>query len=117
VSQIPAPVVPSLATAITAANPFTGRYIPPKPVHQTLPDLALLPRSLVNSAGQINVIVTIDKTGHVTQARLEAQKRRPAEAMALAAEAAARQWIFEPAVLDGHAVPSEHSIVFQFGGR
>jgi hypothetical protein len=37
--------------------------------------------------------------------------------MVMAAETAAKKWVFEPARLGGRPVPSEHSIIFQFGGR
>jgi hypothetical protein len=97
-------------------NPL-GRYTPPKPVRQVLPDISLLPPSVIASTGQIDIIVTVDKTGRVTQAKVQPHGRRPPAAMASAALTASRDWLFEPARVDGKPVASEHTIVFQFGGR
>lgn len=84
-------------------------------MHQVLPNVSLLPHMMVASAGQVNVIVTVDKTGHVTSARVEPGKNVPPRPVVAAAERAAQQWVFEPARLDGQPVLSEHSIIFQFG--
>lgn len=103
------------ATATGTAR-YSGRYVAPRPTRQVLPDVSLLPQMLVTSAGEVNVIVTIDKTGHVTSARAEPGKNVP-RALVAAAEHAAQQWVFEPARLDGQPVLSEHSIIFQFSHR
>jgi TonB family protein len=77
----------------------------------------LLPKSLVLSAGQVSVLVMVDRTGHVTSAQVEPGKGLTPRSLTLAAERAAQQWVFEPARLDGQPVPSQHSIVFQFGSQ
>lgn len=112
-ANTPAPSQPATPTQ----NVFAGHYTPPKPVRQVLPDIAELPPSIIASTPQIDVVVTVDKNGRVTHAQVEQHGRKAARSMVIAAETAARQWVFEPARLDGRTVPSEHSIVFQFGGR
>lgn len=104
--------------AAAVQNAALGRYIPPKPTHQVLPDISELHRSVIDSTPQVNVIVTVDKNGHVTRAQVrQSGRKKPAHAIVVAAENAARQWVFEPARLDGQTVASEHSIIFQFAGR
>ena len=111
------PSFPSQTQAPAQPISPLGRYTPPKPVRQVLPDISLLPPSIIASTGQIDIIVTVDKTGRVTQANVQPHGRRPPPPMAAAALRASRDWLFEPARLDGKAVISEHTIVFQFGGR
>jgi hypothetical protein len=73
---------------------------------------------MVASSPQVDVIVSVDQYGHVTQAQAEQHGgRKPSHAIVVAAQNAAKNWVFEPARLDGRPVPSEHSIIFQFGGR
>ncbi|HZS57478.1 MAG TPA: hypothetical protein VFA65_23970 [Bryobacteraceae bacterium] len=115
---------PTTNTAVPSGetNPVQStlvqRYRPPKPIRQVLPDISILPRSLVASSPQIDVVVSVDEKGHVTRAQAQPQSgRKPAHAMVIAAETAAKNWVFEPALLDGRPVPSEHSIIFQFGSR
>jgi hypothetical protein len=100
-----------------AQRTLAGRYTPPKPIRQVLPDISILPRSVVASSPEIDVIVSVDQFGRVTQVQTEQQGgRKPSHLMVVAAENAAKNWVFEPARLDGRPVPSEHSIIFQFGG-
>jgi hypothetical protein len=106
----PAPV----PTKVNAPSPIE-RYTPPKPIRQVLPDISDLPPSVIAATREIDIIVTVDKSGHVTHTQVEKRGRKMAKVIIAAAETAARQWVFDPARLDGRTVPSEHSIVFQFG--
>ncbi|MBV8897913.1 MAG: energy transducer TonB [Acidobacteriaceae bacterium] len=110
----PAPAPPK--AALTAQNAL-GRYTPPKPIRQVLPDISELAPGVIDTTPEVDVIVMVDASGHVTRAQVEKRGRKAARALVAAAENAARQWVFDPARLDGRTVPSEHSIVFQFGGR
>lgn len=103
-------------TALTAQNAL-GRYTPPKPIRQVLPDISDLAPGVIDATPEVDVIVMVDATGHVTHAQVEKRGHKAPRAVVAAAENAARQWVFDPARLDGRTVPSEHSIVFQFGGR
>ena len=113
----PKPITNQPPATATAMPNYAGRYMPPKPAHEVLPDLSIVPAALVLSAGQVNVTVTVDKTGHVTSAHVEPGENMPARPILSAAERAAQQWVFEPARLDGQPIPSQHSIVFQFSRR
>jgi predicted short-subunit dehydrogenase-like oxidoreductase (DUF2520 family) len=96
-------------------EPVIGRYTPPKPIRQVLPDISDLEPKTVAAVPEVDVIVMVDQTGHVTHVQVDRRGRRAPKAIVIAAENAARQWVFDPARLDGRSVPSEHSIVFQFG--
>jgi hypothetical protein len=93
---------------------FAQRYVPPKPLSQVLPNLSELPRSLLNEASQVIVIVKVDRNGRVTEAQAQPSPDKVGRPITQAAETAARQWVFQPARLDGKPVASEHSIVFHF---
>ena len=116
--QIPAtPFSASAKPTLPATNAptFAQRYTPPRPIKQALPNISQLPASIIASTPEIDVIVTVNSSGRVTQARVQPHGRKPARAMVAAAVDAAKDWFFEPAKLDGKAVASEHTIVFQFG--
>jgi hypothetical protein len=116
-SSLPTNTTPSPSQlALNTQNPIE-RYTPPKPIRQVLPDISDLAPGVIASTPEVDVIVMIDRSGHVTHAQIEKRARKAPKAVVIAAEIAARQWVFEPARLDGHTVASEHSIVFQFGGR
>jgi outer membrane biosynthesis protein TonB len=64
--------------------------------------------------GRVEVIVKVDETGHVVDARFANGTKKINPSVANASILAAKQWTFTPAALNGKPVPSEHSIVFQF---
>jgi TonB family protein len=64
----------------------------------------------VNAAGPVNVQITISETGRVIQAKATSGHPLLREA----AVEAARQWLFKPAILDGHPVKTETVLVFVF---
>jgi len=63
---------------------------------------------------QIQVKVIIDAAGKVTHAEPLVSKGAITEYLGKVAAAAARVWKFEPARLDGQAVPSELLLQFRF---
>jgi hypothetical protein len=115
-NELPANKPATDQTGLDVQNPI-GRYTPPKPVRQVLPDISEVSPQLIAATPEVDVIVMVDRTGHVTHAQVERRGRKAPKAIVAAAEIAARQWVFDPARLDGHTVASEHSIVFQFGGH
>lgn len=121
-SPPPAPAPPSAATS--PANTVTDAEASgppaaavPAPARR---DARLLSR--VNPAysatarsarisGMVDVRYTIDVNGQVTNVRATSG---PA-ALRDASEAAVRQWRYEPALVNGQAVPTESSVRFSFG--
>jgi TonB family protein len=88
-------------------------YLPPKPTREVLPDLYLLGPGLVPKTAQVEVLVKLDSRGHVTDAHIVSGTKLKA-LTAGAVIKAARQWVFQPAMLNGRPIPSEHTIVFAF---
>lgn len=89
-------------------------YVPPRPLAQVLPDTRLLSGLAGASTPDVEIAATIDEAGHVTGAHVLKNPGKPNDVLENAAIQAAKQWIFEPATLDGKAVPSDHKIDFQF---
>ena len=80
-----------------------------------MPDVKVAGYPLASQSGKVEVQVTIDEAGHVKDARpLHSGVSKTNGLLANAAVAAARQWIFQPAILHGKAVAAEHRIVFDF---
>jgi TonB family protein len=65
--------------------------------------------------GQVDVEVEIDATGRVTGAKAVRSTGWAGRLMMPQAEAAARRWSFEPARLNGEAVPSRMVLSFRLG--
>jgi TonB family protein len=84
-------------------------------VKQVLPKISdLQPAGLADSAGELSVLVKVNESGRVVDARLVEGKKKFGPILRSAALIAARQWVFEPASLHGKSIASEHTIVFQF---
>jgi TonB family protein len=64
----------------------------------------------INASGEVKVTVQINAAGRVTMAR--ATSGHPV--LQMAAEDAARRWVFNPATLDGKPIPSEYVVTFSF---
>jgi len=112
--QIASPAEPQPGQAgATKANPLVI-FRPPRPVKQVLPKLNALPAGIADAAGELRIVVKVDESGHVVDARLLEGKKKVASVLASASLAAARQWVFEPASLRGKSIASDHTILFQF---
>jgi hypothetical protein len=114
--QNPLPV-PSSAPSLNAAAPKappTPNYRAPRPLRQVLPNTSLLSPGILAGAGRVEVILKVDATGHVTEAHIASGAKKVSPLIAGTSLLAAKQWVFEPATLNGRPVPSEHSVVFQF---
>jgi hypothetical protein len=91
-----------------------GTYVPPKPIREVMPNTKLFGSSIVvYDITQIPVQVHVDQTGHVTSAAV-AKNRTKNSLLTSVCVAAAKQWIFEPAIMNGKSVPAAHTIVFEF---
>ena len=89
-------------------------YMPPQPLEKVMPDMRSLSGLTIDRNIQVTVHVTVDLTGRVVEADLSAVDFNTSSALVQAAIAAARQWTFQPATLDGKATSAEHIIVFKF---
>jgi len=87
-------------------------YVAPQPLRVVMPDVARLAAESLPSTGKIDVEVTVDEHGHVRAARIPEHAPSVSSAAARAAIAAAKQWRFEPAKLQGKPVASKHHIIF-----
>jgi TonB family protein len=88
-------------------------YVPPRPLKRVPPKPADyhyvgLPRPV-----DIVVEVRIDAQGYVTEAHV-VDSDSEENVLANSALVAAKSWIFEPALVDGKRVPSDHRIAFHF---
>ena len=106
--------VPKLAPPVTQPARTLNAYVPPHPIRQVMPDVKMAGPGLAAQAGKVEVQVTIDENGHVTDARPVLSAPRTTGLIVNAAITAARQWIFKPATLHGKPVAAEHRIVFDF---
>jgi TonB family protein len=108
------PPVTKPVTPTTSAIHSINTYTPPRPVREVKPDITSMRYALPAQNGKVEVQVTIDESGHVTNAWPVYSIGKPNSLLANAAIAAARRWIFEPATLHGKPVAAEHRIVFDF---
>ena len=104
----PSRTVPSQTTPV--ASP---RVTIPNPVHQQKIAMTPLLRSMIVRDVTVSVRVTIDENGRVVQAKAE-RTVNVNSYVGAAAEAAALQWRYKPATIDGRPVRSESVIEFQF---
>jgi TonB family protein len=114
VVPVPEPArVPPPKTNVADAQPAVT-YNPPRPLKQVLPKVAALPPGAADAAGEVRVVVRVDETGRVVDARVMEGRNKVWWLLASAALTAAKQWTFEPASLRGKNIASDHTIVFQF---
>lgn len=92
-------------------------YVPPRPIRRVMPDMTLAGRTLATQVTQVHVRVSIDANGRVKEAVPEPNGKDANGLVASAAVTAARQWVFQPAMLRGRPVPAEHLIVFDFRSK
>jgi len=107
----PAPAASTSASDLESKAPV---FVPPKPLSQVMPNTRSLAPGLISQATRVEVAVRIDNAGHVLSAHVLNENDNTKGALSGAAIAAARQWTFQPATLQGEKVESEHTIVFEF---
>jgi TonB family protein len=83
---------------------------PPQPIEQVAPDYPDDAKGV--ATGTTHVEVLVDEAGQVQETRVVQSSSH--EMLDEAAEIAASQWVFEPAMLDGKPVPAKVIIPFQF---
>ena len=111
-----APTAPRTVPTTTVAS-FETRapvFVPPKPLSQVMPNTRTLAPGTISQVTRVEVTVRIDNTGHVLSAHVLNENGNARGGLSAAALAAARQWTFQPATLQGEKVESEHTIVFEF---
>jgi TonB family protein len=79
-----------------------------------IPDTSLLGVTPLYQSTQIEIQVRIDSAGHVVGARSVSDQKKDTALLTESALAAARKWTFEPATMNGKAIPVDYSIVFAF---
>jgi eukaryotic-like serine/threonine-protein kinase len=100
-----APTQPA-ATAVSSRGVVRGKV-----VKQFLPDASQKARDTIRGKVRINVKVHVDESGRVTQAAFDAPG--PSQYFAERTLEAAKLWLFAPAKMDGHNVPSEWVLRFE----
>jgi hypothetical protein len=122
--QVPEQTTPAPKAAAQAVQPsppaippkpaVESRLVPPKVVAQVRPILPAALKMWLRGTVSIVVTVSVDEHGRVAGTSTPAAPDRFRKALQARAEAAARQWTFAPATLNGKAVPSTTTIEFQF---
>ncbi|MGI8959251.1 MAG: hypothetical protein ACR2IV_05745 [Bryobacteraceae bacterium] len=98
----------------TTAGGARHVYVPARPTKKVMPR-GLSGNSVLYKPQQINVEVAIDKSGRVFEAHVASDASNDNNgSLATSALSAAKEWIFEPATLDGQSVFGHHTIEFRF---
>jgi TonB family protein len=93
------------------ASIATGAVTPGESLNQILPEVSQKSRNTIHGTVRVVIKVNVDSSGNVTGAEIASA---PSHFFADAALQAARRWDFAPAKVDGHAVPSEWLLHFDF---
>jgi hypothetical protein len=104
-------VFPSSQAPVLSSAP---RYTPPRPIKRVIPDTSPLRITPLYQLTQIEIQVRIDSAGQVVGACPVSEKKKGPALLTDSALAAARKWTFEPATMNGKAIPVDYSIVFAF---
>ena len=89
-------------------------YTPPRSIKEINPEISFLRQIELEQPIDVAVQVRINPMGYVIGAHPAGHGNTGNALLAAAALRAARQWIFEPAMLDGQATAADHIIIFQF---
>ena len=107
--------VPAQKSAPQETSTIATAAYPPVPTHQTVPALPTALRGAIWKATVVDVNVSVDAIGNVVKAEA-VQKAGLNPLLRDAAVQAARRWKFQPAQFDGHAVPANIVVQFNFAG-
>jgi TonB family protein len=88
-----------------------GSVTPGEALNQILPEVSEKSRSTIHGTVRTVIKVRVDSSGSVSAAEVASGGSR---FFSTAALGAAKQWDFSPAKIDGHAVPSEWLLHFDF---
>ena len=97
----------------TQAERSASEAQPPLPTHQVIPPLPPLLRGVLWKLTTVDVSIAVDASGNVTKAEAVA-KPGLHPLLRDAAVQAARRWKFQPAQFNGHAVPANMVLQFNF---
>jgi eukaryotic-like serine/threonine-protein kinase len=109
-NPVAAPKVVRTPAAAPAAAPSSG-IVRGKVVQQILPDASQKARDTIHGKVRISVKVHVDESGRVTKAAFDAPG--PSQYFAERTLEAAKLWLFAPAKMDGHDVPSDWVLRFE----
>lgn len=109
VTPAPAPIPAATPAHTKAASEVEGRG---EVLDQVLPQVPQKALATITGTVRVVVKVQVDAAGNVTDSELDTPG--PSHYFAGLAEKAARQWKFTGAEADGHGVPSEWLIRFEF---
>ncbi|MGI9074533.1 MAG: hypothetical protein ACR2JB_25185 [Bryobacteraceae bacterium] len=104
-------------TAGQPAGVQTMGYVPPRPIKWAAPSAKSLGASRISAPTDFEIKVRIDESGRVTAAHALLDRTRHDETVSAAVTAAVKQWIFEPAKIQGKNVASEQTIVIRVDPR
>jgi hypothetical protein len=104
-------------TASRPAGVQNMGYVPPRPIKWAAPSAKSLGISRLSAPTDFQIKVRIDELGRVTAAHALLDGTRHEEAVTAAVAAAVKQWIFEPAQMQGKNVPSEQTVVIRVDPR
>jgi serine/threonine protein kinase len=104
--KVEAPTQPIVATTASSSAVVRGKVL-----QQFLPDASQRARDTIRGKVRINVRVHVDESGRVTAAAFDAPG--PSRYFADRALEAAKLWLFAPAKMDGHSVPSDWVLRFE----
>ena len=117
-SSTPAPS-PAALTSVseaprvqTVSKPTAGPVTQGEVLEQIMPDVSPKARATIRGTVHVAVKLHVDNTGNVASAELFSPG--PSKYFADQALQAAHRWDFAPAKVDGHAVPSEWVVRFEF---
>ncbi|MGI9074611.1 MAG: TonB family protein [Bryobacteraceae bacterium] len=109
------PVTPMLPAAVKdSGTGSASTYVPARPMKQVMPNTRVFAFSPVHTSTDVEVEVRIDDRGRVTEAHVVNNGSNDNKLLTHAALAAAKEWIFEPAKVNGKNVASDHAIEFHF---
>jgi TonB family protein len=109
--SVPPPTVVRPTESALATAPSSG-VARGKVVRQFLPDASQRARATIRGKVRVSVNVHVDESGRVTQAVFAAPG--PSQYFADRALEAAKLWLFAPAKMAGHNVPSDWVLRFEF---
>jgi hypothetical protein len=104
----------------TASQPSSVQhmgYVPPRPIKWAAPSAKSLGVSRISAPADFEIKVRIDESGRVTAAHALLDRTRHDETVTAAVTAAVKQWIFEPAKMQGKNVASEETVVIRVDPR
>jgi TonB family protein len=96
------------AAAKTAAGSVTQGEV----LDQVMPNISPRARATIRGTVRLTIKLNVDPAGNVSSAELSS--RGPSKYFADQALQAAHRWDFAPAKVDGHAVPSNWLVRFEF---